>query len=74
MLIISFPIFLALVSEVVFHLVPSFGEDGAYLMVGDASGNPGNFSDSDKVFADNAGCKYMDVEDFIALYGKQILK
>lgn len=46
----------------------------SYLMVGDASGKPGNFSDSDKVFADNAGCKYMDVEDFIALYGKQILK
>ena len=41
----------------------------SYLMVGDASGKPGNFSDSDKVFADNAGCKYMDVEDFISLYG-----
>lgn len=42
----------------------------SYLMVGDASGKPGNFSDSDKAFADNIGFKYMDVEDFIALYGK----
>ncbi len=35
------------------------------LMIGDASGKPGQFSDSDKKCAENAGIKYMDVIDFI---------
>ncbi|MBQ0073639.1 MAG: HAD-IIIA family hydrolase [Prevotella sp.] len=35
------------------------------LMIGDTSGKPGQFSDSDKKCAENAGIKYMDVEDFI---------
>lgn len=34
------------------------------LMVGDASGLPGQFSDSDKKFAENARIDYMDVNDF----------
>ena len=34
------------------------------LMVGDASGLPGQFSDSDKQTAENAGVDYMDVSEF----------
>ena len=34
------------------------------LMVGDASGLPGQFSDSDKKFAENARIDYMGVNDF----------
>ena len=34
------------------------------LMVGDASGLPGQFSDSDKKTAENAGVDYMDVSEF----------
>lgn len=39
------------------------------LMVGDASGKPGDFSDSDKQCAARAEVKYMDVEEFIKEYG-----
>ena len=35
------------------------------LMIGDASGKPGQFSDSDKKTAENFGIDYMDVEDFV---------
>ena len=35
------------------------------LMIGDASGKVGQFSDSDKKCAENAGFKYMDVDDFV---------
>ena len=35
------------------------------LMIGDASGKEGQFSDSDKKTAENFGSDYMDVEDFI---------
>lgn len=35
------------------------------LMIGDASGKQGQFSDSDKKCAENAGIKYMDVDEFI---------
>ena len=35
------------------------------LMIGDASGKEGQFSDSDKKCAENARLKYMDVDDFI---------
>lgn len=37
------------------------------LMIGDASGKPGQFSDSDKKCAENFGIDYLDVEDFLAL-------
>jgi hypothetical protein len=36
------------------------------LMIGDASGKPGQFSDSDKRTAENFGIDYMDINDFIA--------
>jgi len=35
------------------------------LMIGDASGKPGQFSDSDLKTAENFGIDYLDVEDFI---------
>ena len=35
------------------------------LMIGDASGKEGQFSDSDKKTAKNFGIDYMDVEDFV---------
>lgn len=35
------------------------------LMIGDASGKPGQFSDSDKKTAENFGIDYIDVEDFL---------
>lgn len=49
------------------------GDDFEYiksrsLMVGDASGKPGQFSDSDKKTAERFGCDYMDVEDFVDFY------
>ena len=36
-----------------------------FLMIGDASGKEGQFSDSDKRTAENFGIDYMDVEDFV---------
>ena len=46
------------------------GDDFGYikqksLMIGDASGKEGQFSDSDKKTAENYGIDYMDVEDFV---------
>lgn len=35
------------------------------LMIGDASGKEGQFSDSDKKCADNFGIDYLDVNDFV---------
>ena len=35
------------------------------LMIGDASGKEGQFSDSDKKTTENFGIDYMDVEDFV---------
>lgn len=44
-------------------------EDGIILsksiMVGDASGLPGNHSDSDQQLADNIGALYLDIETFL---------
>ena len=37
------------------------------LMIGDASGKEGQFSDTDKKTAENFGIDYMDVEDFIKM-------
>lgn len=53
------------------HLTESYvGDDFGYikskcLMIGDASGKEGQFSDSDKKTAENFGIDYMDVDDFI---------
>lgn len=44
----------------------SYGKEDA-LMIGDASGKPGQFSDSDKKCAENFGIDYLDVEDFLAI-------
>lgn len=38
------------------------------LMVGDASGLPGQFSDSDKKTAENFGIDYLDIDDFVKVY------
>lgn len=35
------------------------------LMIGDASGKEGQFSDSDKKTAENFGIDYVDVDDFV---------
>lgn len=40
------------------------------LMIGDASGEQGDFSDSDKKSAENFGIDYMDIADFIKTYAK----
>ena len=51
-------------------LYKDFGQQGIWaekkdmLMIGDASGKPGQFSDTDKKTAENYGIDYMDVEDF----------
>ena len=34
-------------------------------MIGDASGKPGQWSDTDKKTAENFGIDYLDVEDFV---------
>ena len=41
------------------------------LMIGDASGKEGQFSDSDKKTAENYGIGYMDIDDFVQLNKKQ---
>lgn len=40
-------------------------EKSEMLMIGDASGKPGQFSDSDKKCSENFGIDYLDVEDFL---------
>lgn len=55
------------------HLTEKFvGDDFDYiktvsLMIGDASGLEGQFSDSDKKTAENFGIDYLDVEDFVGM-------
>ena len=44
----------------------NFDKDDA-LMIGDASGKTGQFSDSDKKTAENFGIDYLDVEDFVSV-------
>ena len=51
-----------------FYNIPSYDKKDA-LMIGDASGKEGDFSDSDKKCAENFGIEYMDVNDFIKAYG-----
>lgn len=46
------------------HGVLAFSNLSEMLMIGDASGKPGQFSDSDKKTAENFGIDYLDVEDF----------
>lgn len=42
------------------------------LMIGDVSGLEGQFSDSDKKTAENFGIDYMDVSEFVNVYGKEV--
>ena len=42
----------------------------SYLMIGDASGLDGQFSDTDKRTAANFGIPYMDVSEFVSVYGQ----
>lgn len=46
------------------EVYPSY-DKSQMLMIGDASGKPGQFSDSDKRCAENFGIDYLDVEDFV---------
>lgn len=46
------------------NILMSFEKDLA-LMIGDASGKKGQFSDSDLKCAENFGIDYMDVGDFL---------
>lgn len=41
------------------------------LMIGDASGKEGQWSDTDRKTAENFGCDYLDVEDFVKLVNEQ---
>ena len=41
------------------------------LMIGDASGKEGQFSDTDKKTAENFGIDYLDVDDFVKLVNKE---
>ena len=49
------------------NLLKDFGEHSksSMIMIGDASGKPGDFSDSDKKCAENFGIDYLDIEDFL---------
>lgn len=42
------------------------------LMLGDASGKPGDFSDSDRKAAENFGIDYIDVDDFVNFVNSDI--
>jgi DNA 3'-phosphatase len=59
------------------HLCENYvGNDFDYiksvtLMIGDASGLEGQFSDSDKRTAENFGIDYLDVNEFVNLYNKK---
>lgn len=50
------------------HSLNSFYEKDDMLMIGDASGLPGQFSDSDKKCAENFKIDYLDVSDFVKTY------
>ena len=50
------------------HSLNSFYNKDDMLMIGDASGLPGQFSDSDKKCAENFGIDYLDVSDFVKTY------
>ena len=43
------------------------------LMIGDASGKDGQFSDSDKKTAENFGIDYMDVNDFVRYWEDKVM-
>ncbi len=53
--------------EALLTMLPSLRKKELMLMVGDASGKPNDFSNSDKKAAENFGIDYMDVEDFVCI-------
>ena len=53
--------------EVMESLPRSLTKKENMLMVGDASGNVGDYSDSDKMAAENFGIDYLDVEEFLCI-------
>lgn len=55
---------LSSLTEVYFDLCRDYVKS-ASIMIGNASGKEGQFSDSDKKTAENFGIPYMDVEDFV---------
>lgn len=55
--------------EEFYNIIQAYGiTKDECMMIGDASGKPGDFSDSDKKTAENFGIRYMDVEEFVELY------
>ena len=52
------------------HSISSFYDKDDMLMIGDASGLPGQFSNSDKKCAENFGIDYLDVSDFANTYSE----
>ena len=52
------------------HSISSFYSKDDILMIGDTSGLPGQFSDSDKKCAENFKIDYLDVSDFVKTYSE----
>ena len=52
------------------HNISYFYSKDDMLMIGDASGLPGQFSDSDKKCAENFKIDYLDVSDFVKTYSE----
>ena len=52
------------------YSISSFYSKDDMLMIGDASGLPGQFSDSDKKCAENFEIDYLDVSDFVKTYSE----
>ncbi|MBR1556505.1 MAG: HAD-IIIA family hydrolase [Prevotella sp.] len=51
--------------EQLHYAAPFLRDKANMLMIGDASGKEGDFSDSDKVCAERFGIDYLDVDDFL---------
>ena len=52
------------------HSISSFYDKDDMLMIGDASGLPGQFSNSDKKCAENFEIDYLDVSEFVKTYSE----
>ena len=57
----------AMLEELLDDYVGCYFTNQVMLMIGDASGKEGQFSDTDKKTAENFGIDYIDVEDFVNL-------
>ena len=57
-----------MLQDLVDHFFPNGGiEKQDMVMIGDASGKEGDFSDSDRKTAENMGIDYIDVEEFLKI-------